>query len=145
MKIIISIFWFLFFSATCFASSESISITLKPTVGLTGTTSFNIHQDGQFTILRYASPTEITEKAIDLAPTIIIEIKTLAHKVFKEVMATEDYAVWPEHKATISVAITKDRVTKSISSRRFSGSSLKLIDLLNNNLPKSENVSIGPK
>jgi len=130
MKVIISFFVVLLILTPCFASDESISITVKPSTGLSGTTSFNIHQDGTLTVLRYESPTKISEKSVDLESKKIKEIGSLAHDVLKEVLSTDDFSTWPEQKATFSVAITREKVTKSISTRRFSKKVSKLINLL---------------
>ena len=57
LKIILIIFISLI---NTIAMADSISVTLKPEKGLSGTTSFNIHDDGNATILVYESATRIS-------------------------------------------------------------------------------------
>jgi hypothetical protein len=121
---------FLIFSTNSLASDESVSITIKPSIGLSGTKSFNIHSSGEFTVLRYESPTEISEETVNIEPEKLSEVRSLAHGILQEFMATKKYSQWPEQKETISVSITQEKVTKSISTRRFSKNISALKDLL---------------
>lgn len=124
-----------------FAAGESISIILKPTKGLSGTTSFNIHEDEKATVLKYESPTKITEQAVDLESGKIAEIIALVHEVFEEVISTKNYDTWPERRGTFSIAITEEKVTKSISTRRYSKKMIHLIKSLHNISPLGESFS----
>ncbi|MGY8813897.1 MAG: hypothetical protein ACKVHQ_04165 [Gammaproteobacteria bacterium] len=54
------------FSTT--ATAESISITIKPENGLSGTTSLNIHDDGNVTVLVYESAVNINENIVNIEP-----------------------------------------------------------------------------
>jgi hypothetical protein len=97
---------------------------------LTGTKSFNINSSGEFSFLRYESPAEIKEETINITPDVLSEIRSIAHEILQEFMVTQNFTKWPEHKETFSVAITQEKVTKSISTRRFSNNVVKLKNLL---------------
>ena len=94
MRGIFSIILVLLFSALSFAANEAISITVKPSTGLSGITSFNIHQSGEFTVLNYESPTKITERTIVIDPKTIREIDVLAHEVLREIMIEKNYSIF---------------------------------------------------
>ncbi len=113
---------------------ESLSITIKPSSGLSGIVSFNIHESGESTILRYESPTNIIEKSVKIRSELISKINHLSHSVLQEYMGLNQFSQWPEQQETISVAITNEKVTKSISTRRFSKNILMLKQLIKGNI-----------
>ena len=117
------------------ATSESISIISKPSAGLTGTTSFNLHEDGKMTVLQYKSPTNIVEETINIDPEKKSEIANIAHEVLDEVFTKKDHSLWPVKKETFSVAITADKVTRSISTKRHSDKITDLMNLLRGYFP----------
>lgn len=112
------------------AFCQSVSITIKPTAGLTGTVSFNLHEDGQTTLLKYTTPGSIEEYLIRLKPEMRSEIIDLAHVVLKEYMGAEQFAQWAENQTSFSVAVTADMVTKSVSTRRYSENASKLREII---------------
>jgi hypothetical protein len=128
-RLILFIFIYLFTNYGL-AFSESLSIAIKPSSGLSGTISFNIHENGASTILKYESPTNIIEDTVKIRPELVSEINNLSHIVLQEYMGLNQFSQWPEQQETISVAITNDKVTKSISTRRFSKNILMLKKLI---------------
>ena len=58
--------YFLILTCASIASAESMSFSIKPSKGLSGTASLNIHDDGKVTLLIYESPTNIVETLIEI-------------------------------------------------------------------------------
>lgn len=117
--------------------SEAISITSKPAGGLTGTTSFNFHKNGEVTLLQYKSPTNIIEVTINIEPEKTEKVANISHEVIAEYYTHSDYSKWPVQKETIAVAITKEKVTKSVSTNRHSEKIKYLMALLKDYIPEN--------
>ena len=117
-----------FFTSTLLA--DSISITLKPAKGLSGTASLNIHEDGSITILEYESPVKISERTVSFDSNKRGELRLFALTALKSYLDQEDYSQVKEYTFTLSIAYTNDGVTKSISSRRINEHAMKLVKVL---------------
>jgi len=63
--------------------ADSISITVKPEKGLSGTTSLTIHDDGNVTVLVYESAAKISENTIniEIESAIVIVLSRLIRTV----------------------------------------------------------------
>ena len=120
----------LLFSTLTFASNETIAVTVKPSTGLAGTTSYNLHASGVLTKLVYVSRTEIQEHTINTSSESKAQFKALAKSLIAEVISTEDYSTWQNEQGSLAIAVTLDEVTKSISTKRFSPKALELKLLL---------------
>lgn len=127
---------FAFFTSSVLA--DSLSITLKPTKGLSGTTSLNIHEDGSITILEYESPTKISERTADFDSHKRDELRSLTLRVLKSYLNQENYSHVKEYTFTFSIAYTNDGVTKSISSKRINEDAMKLVKLLITHIPNEK-------
>ena len=112
-------------------AEESISITIKPSKALAGTTSYNLHATSELTKLVYVSRSDIQEHSIQAAPEQIERIKSDSLLIIQEVMDKTNFDEWKENSGSFAVAITQDKVTKSISTKRLSESMLRLQELLN--------------
>lgn len=129
MRKLLSAFLVLFSTLTV-AADESISITLKPSTGLAGTTSYTLHEAGNLTKLSYVSRSDIQEHSLKATTEQITELQSLASQVISEVISSEDYSDWELRESSLAVAITKDNVTHSISTKRFSAKAHQLQLLL---------------
>ncbi|MBV1905133.1 MAG: hypothetical protein KUG75_03580 [Pseudomonadales bacterium] len=117
------------------ASEESISISIKPSTGLRGTLSFNIHPDNKVTLLIYESAIKISEAPVSIDAETFVHISQLSKQVFEEIIILKDFSHYPEYQQTASIAITHDHVTKSISTRRYSEQLISLIKEIKNYVP----------
>ena len=110
--------------------AESMSITLKPTKGLSGTASLNIHEDGSVTILEYESPTKISESSVDIDSSEKDEIRSLILRTLQTYLDQNSHSHIKEYTFTISIAYTDEGVTKSISTKRINEEAMKVVKLL---------------
>ncbi|MEH6814132.1 MAG: hypothetical protein V7677_16485 [Motiliproteus sp.] len=122
----------------CFISvtavADSISVTLKPERGLSGTASLNIHADGSVTILVYESPSKISENAVNIESNQKEELRSLTLSALNSYLNESDYESLKKYPFTLSVAHTVHGVTKNVSSKRMNKEAievLKKIILLN--------------
>lgn len=123
-------FLLLFISSTGLAAEKSISITIKPSAGLAGIVSFNIHPDKSVTLLVYESAVKISEQPVAVDNKTVLQIIQSSEQVFNEYSRLDDYSRLPEYKQASAVAITQTRVTRSISTRRYSENMIALIRLI---------------
>jgi len=115
--------------------AESISITVKPEKGLSGTTSFTIHDDGNVTALVYESAVKISENTVNIIPK---EKEALRLKVISSVSGyfnQTNYGSLNTYTFTTSLAYTVDGVTKNISSKRLTKEAIQLIKQLTKIVP----------
>jgi hypothetical protein len=117
-------------------AGQAVSIILKPQKGITGTTAFNLHDDGNMTLLVYESPTRITESPVAGPEGLSGQISSLAVRVFAEYAGMDDYTGLPDGDWTCAVSITHDGVTKSVSTRRFSAKLAELLNLVDGYMPQ---------
>lgn len=110
------------------ASADSLAVTLKPSKGLAGTTSFNIHDDGRVTVLVYESASKITENTLAIKTDARDELRSLALACLESYLVQDRYDHVKEHGFTMSVAHSVQGVTKSISSKRISDEAIKMIE-----------------
>jgi len=110
--------------------ADSISITLKPTDRLSGTTSLNIHEDGSVTILVYESPSKISESSVDIDLDEKGEIHSFSLRALKTYLDQNSHSHIKETIFTISIAYTDKGVTKSISTKRINEEAMKVVTLL---------------
>lgn len=136
---------FLLYSTNSFAAEKSYSVTIKPSAGIFGTTSFNIHEDNSATLLVYESPAKITEAMVNLDTEESTEIVQLLEIVLDDLIKTIDYSSLPEYKQTSAVTVTQDKVTKSISTRRYTKKLIKLIYKVNQYIPKENQIKLEMK
>ena len=136
---------FLLFSTNSFGSGKSYSVTIKPKAGIVGTASFNIHDDNRITVLVYESPTKIAENMASVDAAKITEVIQLLESTIDELIEIKDYSNLPEFKQTSAVTVTKDKVTKSISTRRYTGQLIELIKAINSYIPKEYRTKLEKK
>ncbi len=125
LKIILIIFISLI---NTIAMADSISVTLKPEKGLSGTTSFNIHDDGNATILVYESATKISESTINIEPNKKEELRLLTLIALRSYLNQNNYDHVKEYTFTMSLAHTVQGVTINVSSKRISKEAIKVIE-----------------
>ena len=123
-------------SSTSFASEKSISITIKPSAGIVGTISFNIHPNQNVTVLVYESVSKISEIPVNIDGNTVTKVSQLSEWVLDEFISLEDYSQFPEYKQGSAIAITQSKVTKSISTHRYSEQLISLIKLIKDYVPK---------
>jgi hypothetical protein len=116
--------------------ADSISITVKPEKGLSGTTSLTIHDDGNVTILVYESAVKINENTIDISSndSHLLRVKTI--NAISKYMNQDSYKYLKTYSFTTSLAYTIDSVTKNISSKRLNKETVDVIQLLTRLVPE---------
>lgn len=124
------------------AAGEAMSITLKPSSGLAGLTAFNLHSDGRVTVLVYESASKITETTVEIESGALTQIRDLAKGVLEEFMKLDSHAAVPLYRQSLGVAITRDDVTRSVTTRRFTESALSLIESLKLYVPAMQPVAL---
>ena len=118
--------------------ADSMSITLKPTKGLFGTASLNIHEDGSVTILEYESPTKISESTVNIDSSEKDEIRSLSLRALKTYLNQNNHSHIREYTFTFSIAYTDEGVTKSISTKRINEEAMKVVRLLIGHISNEE-------
>ena len=126
----------LLISSNSFASEKSISVTIKPSAGIVGTISFNIHPDRSVTVLVYESVSKITESPVSIDSKTVAKVCQLSERILDEFVNLKDYSKFPEYKQGSGIAITRSKVTKSISTRRYSESLISLITIIKDYVPE---------
>lgn len=121
---------------------EEISITLKPTKGLAGTSSVTFHDDGKVTFLVYETSTKITENLLVIDSKDIDELRSLTTKSLDEYLVLKQYSQLKKYKLLVGISVTQDSVTKSISSRKLTQNIILLIDKLSPYIPVEYRVEI---
>ena len=130
----------------CFLCSavvaDEIFITLKPTKGLVGTMSVNFHGDGKVTLLVVESPTIRTESLLIINAAVINDLKKMAAMTLDEYMLRKEFSQVRTYKLLAGISITRESVTKNISSRKLTQNMIQLITKINNYLPEEHRVKI---
>ena len=126
----------LLISSNSLASEKSISITVKPSTGIVGTISFNIHPDQSVTVLVYESASIINESSVSIDSKTVAKVSQLSEQILDEFVSLKDYSQFPEYKQGSAIAITQSKVTKSISTRRYSEKLISLIETIKDYVPK---------
>ncbi len=126
----------LLIGSNSFASEKSISVTIKPSAGIIGTVSFNIHPDQNVTVFVYESASKISETPVSIDSKTVAMVSQLSEQVLDEFVSLKDYSRFPEYKQTSTIAITQSKVTKSISTRRYSEQLISLIKMIKDYVPK---------
>jgi hypothetical protein len=130
------VFFLLLISSNSFASEKSISVTIKPSASIVGTISFNIHPDQSVTVLVYESASKITESPVSIDSKTVAKVSQLSERVLDQFVSLKDYSQFPEYKQGSAIAITQSKVTKSISTRRYSEQLISLIKMIKDYVPK---------
>ena len=132
-------------SANTYASDNSYSVTIKPSASIAGTASFNIHIDNSVTVLVYESASKITENSVSIEKKKIAEVAQLLEGTLDEFLNIQDYSTLPEYKQISAISVTHNKVTKSISTRRYSQQLIQLIQAINQYFPKEHQISLQKK
>ncbi len=119
-----------------FASEKSISITIKPAHGIIGTVSFNVHPNQNVTVLVYESNSKISETPVSIDSKTVTKVSQLSEWVLEEFVSLKDYSQFPEYEQGSAIAITQNKVTKSISTHRYSERLISLIKLIKDYVPE---------
>ena len=116
--------------------ADSISITVKPEKGLSGTTSLTIHDDGNVTILIYESAVKISENTINISSSDshLLHLKTI--NAISEYLNQDSYKSLKAYSFTTSLAHTVDGVTKNISSKRLNKEAVNILQKLTTLVPE---------
>ena len=107
--------------------ADSLSVTLKPAKGLSGTTSLNIHDDRKVTVLVYESPVKISENTVVIESEKVEELRILILAALNDFLNLESFSDIKEYPFTISLAYTNHGVSKNVSSKRINKKALNLI------------------
>jgi len=131
---ILAVLFFSLFSTIIMA--DSISITVKPEKGLSGTTSLTIHDDGNVTILIYESAIKIIENTINISSSDshLLHLKT--RSAISQYLNQDSYKFLKAYSFTISLAHTVDGVTKNISSKRLNKEAVNVLKKLTTLVPE---------
>ena len=129
------IIMFLFSLLSSIAVADSISITIKPDKGLSGTTSLTMHEDGNVTVLVYESAVKISESSINIEPDDKNYLRSQTISAIDEYLNQDSYDALKAYSFTISLAHTVDGVTKNISSKRLNKEAVKVIQKLTTLVP----------
>jgi len=122
--------------------ADEISVTLKPSKGLTGISSMSFHEDGNVTLLVYESAAKMISNTLELDAAEAGALKGLARDTLGEYLQTDQYEQWPSLTPLLGIAHTRDEVTKSISSRRYSAAAMRLVEAINPHLPLRYRISL---
>ena len=125
----------LLIGSNSFATEKSISITIKPSTSIVGTISFNIHPDQNVTVLVYESFSKINESPVSIDSKTVAKVRQLSEQILDEFVSLKDYSQFPEYKQGSAIAITQSKVTKSISTRRYSEKLISLIKMIKDYAP----------
>ncbi|PHS72193.1 MAG: hypothetical protein COB22_05705 [Cycloclasticus sp.] len=134
-KILMTIFISLLSTITM---ADSISITVKPAKGLSGTTSLTIHDDGNVTILTYESAIKISENTINIKPNDKNSLRLQTISAIAQYLNQDSYKSLKSYSFTVSLAHTADGVTKNISSKRLNKEAVKVIKQLTTIVPAGD-------
>ena len=107
--------------------ADEISITVKPTRGIVGTTSITFHEEGNVTILIYESAAKITENTLQIGEEEKAQLRENADAVLIEYLNSDKLTDLSEYPLTFAIAKTNESLTKSISSRKFSKGAVEII------------------
>ena len=132
---LIGIVALLLINSNIFASDKFISVTVKSSQGISGSISFNFHPNQHITVLVYESASSIKEIPVSIDAKTVSQIRKLTQRVLDEFIRQEDFSPLPEYKQTTAIIITQSKVTKSISTRRYSKNMISLIKMINNYAP----------
>ncbi len=122
---------------------DELSITIKPSNGIVGTTSVTFHEDGKVTLLVYESTVQITEKLLDIGNEEARKLQNLAILTLDEYLNETDLKTRSEYTVTFGVSRTRDAITRSISSRRLTGNAIEIIDKIRKYTPNNDLVNGG--
>ena len=117
------------------ATAESISVTIKPEKGLSGTTSLTIHDDGKVTVLIYESAVKISENTVNVEPKDKEALRLNVLSSIAGYLNQDSYDTLKIYTFTTSLAHTVDGVTKNISSKRLNKEAIQLIKQLTEIVP----------
>ena len=117
------------------ATAESISITIKPEKGLSGTTSLTIHDVGKVTVLVYETAVKISENTVDIETKEKDALRLNVLSSIAGYLNQDSYEALKMHTFTTSLAHTVDGVTKNISSKRLNKEAIQLIKQITEIVP----------
>jgi len=100
-------------------SADSLSVTLKPSTGLSGTASLTIHEDGKVTMLIYESPQKITEHTVDVNEVQKSKLTQKALQALDSYLLTNDFDELDRVNFSVSFLYTRDEVSKSVTTKRL--------------------------
>ena len=101
------------------ASAESISVSLKPAKGLSGTVSLNLHDDGKVTLLMYESPTKIFESLIEINEAQRASLRIIIIKALDSYLIKSEFKEIKLSEFSVSFLHTKNHVSKNVTSKRL--------------------------
>jgi len=107
--------------------ADSLSVTLKPSKGLSGTTSLNIHDDRKVTVLVYESPVKINETTVVIESKKVEELRFLILSTLNDYLDLESFNGIKEYPFTISLSYTNQGVTKNVSCKRINKKAMNVI------------------
>ncbi|MFT5131967.1 MAG: hypothetical protein ACI9SC_000430 [Gammaproteobacteria bacterium] len=123
--------------------ADGVSITVKPLIGIVGTTSLTFHEDEKVTMLVYESAAKITETLLEIGAEDSSYLKMLAVTTLNEYLNMSDFRNISEYAITFGISRTEDTVTKNISSRRLTKNALEIIDEFRKYTPRKDLLNIG--
>ncbi len=109
------------------ASAESLSVSLKPAKGLSGTASLNIHEDGSVTVLVYESPTKIEEHTIEVDEDQKEKLRSVVLAALNSYLVKDSFEEIELRDFSVSFLSTKQDVSKSVTSKRLNEAAIKAI------------------
>ncbi|MCW8885642.1 MAG: hypothetical protein OQK12_10385 [Motiliproteus sp.] len=116
--------------------AESMTVTVKPSKGFTGTAFFNFHESGSVSLMYYHSPIKAKESTLSMDPDVRKKTLEQAQTILSDYLSRESYLDLEESKLAIGISQTKEGVTKSISANRLTAPAKALVDSLLPLIPK---------
>ncbi len=78
----------------------------------------------------------INESPVSIDSKTVAKVSQLSEQILDEFVSLKDYSQFPEYKQGTAIAITQSKVTKSISTRRYSEKLISLIEMITDYVPR---------
>jgi alpha-L-arabinofuranosidase len=86
-------------------------------------------------VLVYESASIINEFPVSIDSKTVAKASQLSEQILDEFVSLKNYSQFPEYKQGSAIAITQNKVTKSISTRRYSEKLISLIEMIKDYIP----------
>ena len=73
---------------------------------------------------------------------VVAEVRQLIEDAMAELLSLKEYSSLSEYKQTSAISITQDKVTKSVSTKRYSEKLKEIIQIVNEYIPNKDIIHI---